>query len=324
MDDGINDLQSQVANLKDQLERGEVFQSLGSRIKTILEGISYHSATPVKMPSRSDGVIELSESLEDQMQAETLTGISDEAILKLMQHLGSPNPDVRDSRIYFFFNDALQMHLLDSEQLRLMVNYLLDPRVIYSHVLEEENDAVFKRSYDVLLLSVLTYADRSGYDFLDDETVDRIVIETITYALAEKDTRGFVGNRGWAHTFSHIPNLMDDLSKRPELPRADKLLMMAAFIERYKTLTTPLIFGESERIAGYLANLANKNSLYEDYLLVALKEWRLELTDRNKPTTEGAWNQIFNRSRLMSAMMLRHDFSDRVQRYLNSVIDFLA
>ncbi|WP_054701805.1 DUF2785 domain-containing protein [Secundilactobacillus odoratitofui] len=85
-----------------------------------------------------------------------------------------------------------------------------------------------------------------------------------------------------------------------------------------------MIFGEPQRLAGYLARITNKNKLYAEYLLKQLKRWRQQLVVVQTQESQAGWNQIYNRGRLIEAMIIRHDFSQSIMQYLNSVIDFLA
>lgn len=50
-----------------------------------------------------------------------------------------------------------------------------------------------------------------------------------------------MGTTGWAHAYTHIGNILDELADESQLARADKLLLLAALIARYQKLTTPLI-----------------------------------------------------------------------------------
>nr|WP_246147722.1 DUF2785 domain-containing protein [Secundilactobacillus folii] len=208
--------------------------------------------------------------------------------------------------------------------MNLVVRYLISDTVLFAHVLEPENDAIYQRSFAVLLLSVMLYADRAGYDFLSQDLVNQIVDQVALYMVLEVDTRGFIDTNGWAHAFTHVGNALDELSERALLTRADKLYLMALMIERYKALTGALIFGEPQRLAGYLARLTNKNKLYADYFLKQLKHWRQQLVVIQSQESQSGWNQIYNRGRLIEAMIIRHDFSDPIMKYLSSVIDFLG
>lgn len=321
----IDDIRKQLIETRTQVNAGELFQSLSGRLESLIISVKREAtATAVQLPDDNDGIRDLLTQLNDQLRDESLATVNDQQVLQLVRHLGSPDPNIRDKGIYFLFNDLIQQHLLSNRQMTMIVRYLTSDTVLFAHILEPENDAIYQRVFAVLLLSVIMYAERADYHFLNQELVDQVVDQLALYMVLEADTRGFIKTNGWAHTFTHIGNLLDELSERERLTRADKLFLMAIIIERYKTLAGPLIFGEPQRLAGYLARLTNKNQLYADYLLKQLKHWRQELVVVQQQESESGWNRIYNRGRLIESMIVRHDFSDAIMQYLRSVIDFLA
>lgn len=324
VDNQIDELRAQLVTLREEVNAGKRYQSLGQRFEQLLDSVPTEPATAVNLPDDDDGIRALLLQLNGQIQDETLQNVQDADVMKLVQHIGSTDARIRDKGVYFLFNDLIQQRLLSNSQMLMLVRYLLGDTVLFAHILEPENDAVYRRSFAVLLLSVLLYADRAGYHFLTDELVNQVVDQLALYILLETDTRGFIGQNGWAHTYTHIGNLLDELSERDRLTRADKLFLMALLIERYKKLNGALIFGEPQRLAGYLARITNKNQLYADYLLTQLKRWRQQLVVIQSEESQSGWNRIYNRGRLIEAMIIRHDFNRKIMQYLTSVIDFLA
>ncbi|WP_203649781.1 DUF2785 domain-containing protein [Secundilactobacillus yichangensis] len=321
----IDDIREELNEIRKQVNAGELFQSLSGRLESLVNSVKCETTvSDVQLPDDNDGIRDLLTQLNDQLRDESLITVSDQQVLQLVRHIGSPDPNVRDKGIYFLFNDLIQQHLLSDQQMTMVVRYLTSDTVLFAHILEPENDAVYQRAFAVLLLSVMMYADRAGYHFLDQDLVNQVVDQLALYMVLEADTRGFIKTNGWAHAFTHIGNLLDELSEREHLKRADKLFLMAIIIERYKTLDGPLIFGEPQRLAGYLARLTNKNQLYADYFLKQLKHWRQELVVVQQQESQSGWNRIYNRGRLIESMIVRHDFNDSIMQYLRSVIDFLA
>ncbi|MYV17948.1 DUF2785 domain-containing protein [Furfurilactobacillus milii] len=320
----VDDVRTQLRNLRQQVQAGAVFQSLNTKIGAVLDNLPSNDETPVSLPDDTDGIKDLLKMLNQQIRATTLDKITDDQLMQLLNHLGSPDVDVRDRGIYFFFNDALQQHVLSDSQLRLAVNTLLQDRVLFNHITEPENTAIFGRSFAVMILSLLAYADRVDAHFLDAETTMRLVDQLATYIALENDTRGFVGTSGWAHAYTHIGNLLDELAESQVLTRADKVFLMIEILEKYRRLETPLIFGESRRLAAYLATVVNLNDLYEQAFLQEWRQWRVRLSNTPQPEDEAGWTRLFNRSRLLSAMILREDYPEEVSNAINAEVDFLS
>ncbi|AVW10819.1 DUF2785 domain-containing protein [Lactiplantibacillus paraplantarum] len=312
-----------VLKLRQQLRAGQVYQSLPARMDALIKQLPSTVATTVTLPGDEE-VLPLIATLHEQLKKGTLTAISSEQVKLLMAHIGSRNPQVRDQGVYYLLNEALQQQVLTPAQLGAIFDQLIQDQLLFAHIDEPQNDAVYQRSFAVLLLSVLLYADHAGLKFMTPARLDLIVTQMTIYILLETDTRGFVGTTGWAHAYTHIGNILDELADESKLARADKLLLLAALLSRYQKLTTPLIFGEPERLSTYLTLITNKDELYCDYLLAALKEWHRQLMMHTRPSSEAEWTQIFNRNRLLEALALHDDLPTAVVDYLDDELEFLG
>ncbi|BDZ31402.1 DUF2785 domain-containing protein [Lactiplantibacillus sp. WILCCON 0030] len=316
-------LKADVMKLRQHLRAGELYQSLPQRLGYLIDQIPVAPATTVTIPD--DGAVsDLIKKLHAGLEAGTLTEITDDQLNLLVQHLGSLDANVRDRGCYYLLNEALQQQLLTSDQLGTIFDRLTQDEQLFSHIDQPENDAVFQRSFSILILSVLLYADHAGMAFMTPARLEQVVQQFTTYLLLERDTRGFVPNHGWAHAYTHIGNLLDELADENDLARADKLMMLASLIEHYQRLTTPLIFGEAERLSSYLALITSKDELYSDYLLRALKKWHQQLVMQPAPATAQAWTRVFNRNRLLEAMALHDDFPTAIVEYLDDELEFLG
>lgn len=311
-----------VLKLRQQLRAGELYQSLPQRLGKLIDQLPATPATTVTPPA--DDILDLVQTLRSDLDAGKLTAITDDQLKQLLSHIGSLNPAIRDRGCYYLLNEALQQQLLTAEQLGTIFDRLVQDDMLFAHIDEPANDAVYQRSFSILLLSVLLYADHAGITFLTPARLEQVVSQFTVYLILETDTRGFVGHNGWAHAYTHIGNLLDELADEQQLARADKLMMLAAMISRYQRLHTPLIFGEPERLSTYLALITNKDELYSDYVLLAFKGWHRTMVMKSAPSTEAAWTQVFNRNRLLEAMALHDDFPTAIVDYLDDELEFLG
>ncbi|AVK60795.1 hypothetical protein C5Z25_03085 [Lactobacillus sp. CBA3605] len=316
-------LKADVLKLRQHLRAGELYQSLPQRLGYLINQVPVEPATTVTIPDDGE-VLTLIKQLHDGLEAGTLTEITDAQLQQLIEHLGSLNPAVRDRGCYYLLNESLQQQLLTATQLGVIFDLVIQDQQLFAHIDQTENDAVYQRSFSILILSILVYADHAGLSFMTAARLEQLVQQFIVYMVLERDTRGFIGQSGWAHAYTHIGNLLDELGDEQKLARADKLMMLAVLIERYQRLSTPLIFGEPERLATYLAAITSRDDLYADYLLLAFKRWHQQLVMQPAPATEAAWTRVFNRNRLLEAMALHDDFPTSVVDYLDDELEFLG
>lgn len=327
MDYTVNDVRHELQILRQRMHNGELLDSLGAEVGKLIDDLDmYDVPTEVRQLSTAETaplLIKLS-ALQEQLTANDPILISDQEILALLNALRQTDPELRDHGVFFFIADALQHQAFSDEQIVLMTRYLLQDNVLLSHITETENDGVFLRSFAVFILSMLAYANRqSSVDLYSDELRNTFIEQIATYILLEKDTRGFVGEKGWAHAFMHIGNLLDEITSDVETTRADKLFLETILLERLKRLDTPMVMGETRRIVGYLTHLVNVNPIYAHYFLKQLKQWRQEMTRRLQPETEGDWHRFYNQSRVLTGLLLRDNLPDEIYNYLNEARNFL-
>ncbi|MFC6290617.1 DUF2785 domain-containing protein [Levilactobacillus angrenensis] len=324
MDAQLKKVLSDVAVLSEQVRQGEVYQSLGRRLGQIMDGIKRHRRTTVTLPDDQDGVQDVLADFRHQLDQQVPVTLTQENIKLLLAHLASTDAKLRYQGINFTFYDAFQQDALDSQQIRFILDQLSQPEALFAHILEPANNAVFGRAGHVAMLGVVLHFLDQMIEHVDKDKLHQIVILAATYLCLETDTRGFVNQSGWAHAFTAIADLLAVLSNSLRLPRADKLFLMTALMERMKRLNTPLIYGENDRIANYLTEITNRSGLYADFLVLILKNWRQQVALKRRPDNIAGWNRFFNRKRLLDALRLRQDLPAALKGYLSSTIDFLG
>ncbi|HIW71246.1 MAG TPA: DUF2785 domain-containing protein [Candidatus Levilactobacillus faecigallinarum] len=324
MDEQIKTVQQDIRDLNAQLHQGEVYQSLGSRLGRLMDNVHRRRRTAIALPDDQDGVVDLLDSVHQRLAADSPAEVTLAELDQLLQHLRSTDPRVRYTGVHFTLYDALEAGTFTPEQLQWLVTQLLRDQCLFDHILEPANQAVFGRSAAVSFLATLIHY-HNDHTALFTFEADHLVAQVATYICLETDTRGFINGQGWAHAFTSLTALLSALNDSNVLPRADKLFLMTVFLERFKRLTTPLIYGETDRMGNYLVALTNRHPLYEDACIAALKQWRRQVAMRRRSTeTAAGWNRYYNRQRLLDAMQLHRDLSTRIRTYLNAAIDFLA
>lgn len=324
MDEQLKKVLSDLTVLNEQVKQGEVYQSLGPRLGHIMDGIKRHRRTTVTLPDDQDGVQDVLADFRHQLDQQVPVTLTTDKIKLLLAHLASTDAQLRYQGINFTFYDALQQDALDSQQLTFILDELSRPEALFDHILEPANNAVFGRAGHVAMLGVVLHFLDQALEPIDVDNLQRIVILAAGYLCLETDTRGFVNQSGWAHAFTAIADLLAVLGNSHKLARADKLFLMTALMERLKRLNTPLIYGENDRIANYLAETTNRSGLYADALTLILKNWRQQVALNRRPDTIAGWNRFFNRKRLLDALRLRKDLPAALKGYLSSTIDFLG
>ncbi|WP_179395645.1 DUF2785 domain-containing protein [Lacticaseibacillus absianus] len=314
-------VRQQMQGLRDGLLAGKVFTKLPTAIAGVMAGVARQNPTPVVLPSDDIRALARIQTISLRIKNDKEPAVSDEELAFLVDHLASRNPAVRDKGVFFLMSDLFQADAFTAAQVRWLFDWFQSEDVLFAHILEPENDGVFQRSFAVMLLSGLVYADLNRYHLLAQADYQQLLVTLATYVVLEQDGRGYVQGAGWAHAYTHIANLADELTQVPVLTRGEKVFLMATIFEGWQRNSDALVFGEDQRVASYLVNLAAKHQFFAESQVMCLTAWQNRLKDMRPQETLAFWNRWYNRSRLLEALLMRADLPKVVVDYLQKIID---
>jgi hypothetical protein len=184
----------------------------------------------------------------------------DELTPVLLGFLGSPDPVRRDHVAYFLLATWIFRGEYDSQCMRAMTDHLRRNLVV--GLGETGTDSVFLRSFSALVLAALAYYD-AEQPFLDEEGTRLLLDEAIAYAKAERDLRGYVQEKGWAHSVAHTADLLGALGHNPRLGAAELERLLTAIALR---ASAPFVYlyNEDDRLALAVIEVLARNLLESD------------------------------------------------------------
>jgi hypothetical protein len=172
--------------------------------------------------------------------------------------LGSTDPERRDGVGYeafasWVYRDEL-LHPAELESLR--VTLMSSARAGLG---DGEGDGVFGRSFALLDLSVLAAEDLRR-PFLTEAGFQELLTLARDALARERDLRGYVPGKGWAHATAHAADLLKFLARSPHLTPGDGARIVSEIAERLRTAHQVFVWGEDARLAAaLLALLARPN-----------------------------------------------------------------
>jgi hypothetical protein len=134
---------------------------------------------------------------------------------------------------------------------------------------------VFRRSFSVLLLPLFFLITHRSQPFLTPVEINQVKEKLLLYLRHEKDRRGFVKGKGWAHTIAHAADALDDLAQCAELNETDLREILEAVRSVISVQDTGYIHGEDERIVTPVTAII-KRYLISD---VELEQWIRSFAD---------------------------------------------
>lgn len=111
-----------------------------------------------------------------------------------------------------------------------------------------EGDRVFLRTFSVLILHGIVLKD-ADKQFLARQELDEIFAAAIQYLADEQDLRGYVPEKGWAHSAAHTAELLNSLAQHPALGAAELEQLLAAITRKVAAPTLyPFLYNEENRL----------------------------------------------------------------------------
>ncbi|WP_261805696.1 DUF2785 domain-containing protein [Lapidilactobacillus luobeiensis] len=305
-----------------QFNQGLNFEQLGDQLLDLKGSVQYRQRrSPLRLQTDADPA-EIKKTIKavtsrviDQGQDAT---IGDEELGIMLENIGILDEQIRDRGIFFTFSGLMSREVFAKEQIWDCLAYLSQDEILFNHILEPENDAVFGRSLAVLLISILLVADRIYGGVLTKTQYWQVIQQVATYALLEHDPRGYVPEKGWAHAFTHLGNVLAETANS-RLTRAQKLFLLTACLVGYQEAAAPFAFGEDQRFAMATVALVEKENFYLDYLLGLLHAWVKRLPENPDSGDYRFWSQWYNRSHYFSGLLQVADAPEKLVKYVRSL-----
>jgi len=180
----------------------------------------------------------------------------------LFSYLGSTDPELRDDIAYIVYANWLKREMYSSEELKLHVEKLLSN--LDKGIGETESDTVFLRTFSVLFLAEIVHNDNKK-PILESDQIRKILEKGLWYLDAEKDPRGYIPVKGWAHALAHTADLMLVLARNRNIAGEDLSSMLSAISTKIVHSNTYVyIHGEDERLASAVLEILRRDLIPMD------------------------------------------------------------
>jgi hypothetical protein len=198
----------------------------------------------------------------------------------LLEALGSTDGELRDELAFLILANWIERGYYDEASLRSMLSQL--QAGMLKGLGEQVSDSVFERSFSTLVLNEVLGYD-NAHTFLQASEVQRVLDHVIAYFIAERDLRGHVPGKGFAHAIAHTADTFRVLAQSRHVDERTLEQMLAAIADR---LLAPVnhvyLYDEDERLALAVLTILRRELLD----LKALEAW---LTRLAHPVGDMPW-----------------------------------
>lgn len=201
----------------------------------------------------------------------------------LFGYLGSTDPVLRDNIAYEVYANWLKQDMYVPEVIDEHVNILLSN--LEKGIGEPASDTVFLRAFSALLLAEIVHNDNKK-PLLEPAQVKTILEKGIWYLGAEKDPRGHVPIKGWAHALAHTADLMLVLAQNRHIDAANLWSILSTISNQIVHAAWHVyIHGEDERLASAVIEILRRDAIS----LNQMEAWAKTLSRPDGKDWKGAY-----------------------------------
>ena len=203
--------------------------------------------------------------------------------VQMMHSLGSTDPVLRDKLINRVLGRWTELYF-DSQQLASLLNIGLDEQHLFHGLGEQETDSVFMRSFSSLAIASFIARHRAR-PFLTAQAVNEILQKMSSYLPRERDLRGYVTDKGWAHAVAHAADALDELSLCPEVGEESLVDMLRVMRETIVGASVVFVDDEDERLVTAVLSAVQRQVLTK----ADITRWISSLVSFELPPTYQEW-----------------------------------
>lgn len=196
---------------------------------------------------------ELLSNMDAMDRAEILVQDLDSRIHEMLVNIGTTDEDLREG-IYGIFHRLIMGEYLTKLQITKILDNCTDK--LFYRIGETNEDSVFTRSFSSLVIASILIKDKELL-LLSGEHLRDIVDKCETYFRSEKDFRGYVEEKGWAHSIAHAADLLCAVILHPGFNLNDTQRLLDSLMP---SLFSGVVFvdDEDERLISALEGLLER------------------------------------------------------------------
>jgi len=227
-----------------------------------------------------------------------------ELALELMDGLKSTDPILRDDLSLSFLWGIIDEDMLSKSEVSNLLKLALSEEHLFHKLGALEDDSVFNRSFTALIIgAIIGYhndkLEEEGQAILSKTEVVEAFHKVMEYFKKERDVRGYVDVKGWAHSAAHTGDTLANFAICIELDKEHMLEILKGIREKvtidyyvYKNV-------EAERITSTIMYISKRDDINDEDII----EWIRSFNDLEQPKDNPQY----------------HNFIENVKNFLRSM-----
>lgn len=242
--------------------------------------------------------------------------------IQMMDNIGSLDPELRDELIHSVLSNWIIKGVFSNEQTLELLEMNLDDRHLFFKLGEEADDSVFKRAFCMLNIACIIYYHRNN-NLLPDDKVREVKEKIVDYYSRERDLRGYVQEKGWAHSAAHGADTLDELALCNSLGQDDLIDILASIRDKVCISCYTFINQEDERMVNAVESALKRRLLGDAEIASWIKSFKDAIKEEIYPQHHTLITNIKSFLRSLYFRLLEEDGSkaivDEIRETLNHI-----
>ncbi|WP_192601663.1 DUF2785 domain-containing protein [Bacillus sp. OAE603] len=192
---------------------------------------------------------------------------------QMLDHIGSVNPYLRDDLIYSTFSKWIKNDVFMADELREFLQVSIDDEHLLFGLGETNTDSVFTRAFSVLIIAAILLKHNEK-QFIPIEELELVKENVFLFAKSENDVRGYVEEKGWAHSVAHLADCLDELAKCNDLNENDLRTILELILFRAMEAQNVFDCEEDERLVTAANSILKRNVLSSEEICKWIEQFQ--------------------------------------------------
>jgi hypothetical protein len=228
----------------------------------------------------------------------------------LLQNFDTTDAELRDELTYMILAHAIideeTADRLSTQQRETLLLTCIDGAHIFYHIGEAGTDSVFMRSFSSLIITALLYAD-ARLQQISQDVARKTRAALLRYAREERDWRGYIKGKGWAHSVAHLSDALDEIVQNRYMTQADCEAVMQT-LAYLAMLPEPLCFEEDDRLSFAAYRIITPGMVDDAFLETWVESLFVRRTEEIPGGTPGdvaSWIRVANAKNFLRSLYFR-------------------
>jgi hypothetical protein len=165
----------------------------------------------------------------------------------MMDNIGDCDSELRDDLILSILSNWIIDGVLPANEVHELLVKALDEKHLLNG-LGETNDTVFGRTFSAEIIAVIIYRHRQE-KFLSEIDIHNAFNTVIKFYNEDRDVRGYIESKGWAHGAAHGADALDEFARCEEIGYEGLKKILDSVYKKVNVSHYGYIHFEDERMA---------------------------------------------------------------------------